>query len=225
MPSDELQAGPVAPTVEPNAIRTSLERFDFQEPMGFVEAIENVTGMLKDGSVHMMHPGYMGLFNPSAVFPGILADQIASSFNPQLAVWSHAPAAVEIERHTILAIGSLCGWGADKTAGHFTSGGAEANFTAVLMALTRVCPGFSDEGARAFSGQPRLYVSVESHLAWLQIAHRSGIGRGRRSAGADRWHRADGRRCARQYNPDGPASGRCSGVRRCNGRHDQCRHG
>ncbi len=174
---DKLQAGRVAPTVEPNAIRTSLERFDFQEPMGFVEAIENVTGMLKDGTVHMMHPGYMGLFNPSAVFPGILADQIASSFNPQLAVWSHAPAAVEIERHTILAIGGLCGWEADKIAGHFTSGGAEANFTGVLIALTRACSGYSDEGACAFSGQPRLYVSVESHLAWLQIAHRTGIGR------------------------------------------------
>ena len=107
---DELQAGPVDPTMQPHAIRTLLERFDFQKPMGFVVAIENVIGMLRDGTVHMMHPGYIGLFNPSVVFPGILADQIASSFNPQLAVWSHAPAAVEIERHTILAVGGLCGW-------------------------------------------------------------------------------------------------------------------
>ena len=174
---DELQQGPVAPPAELDAIRAELKRFDFHEPMNLVEATEYVTGMLKDGTVHMMHPGYMGLFNPSVVFPGILADQIAASLNPQLAVWSHAPVAVEIERHTILAIGGLCGWTADKTAGHFTSGGAEANYTGVLMALTRACPGFSDGGARAFSDQPRLYVSVESHLAWLQIAHRTGIGR------------------------------------------------
>ena len=55
--------------------------------------------------------------------------------------------------------------------------GAEANNTAVLMALTAACPAFSERGARAFAGWPRLYVSAESHLAWFKIAHQAGIGR------------------------------------------------
>jgi aromatic-L-amino-acid/L-tryptophan decarboxylase len=69
-------------------------------------------------------------------FPGIVADQITAAINPQLAVWSHAAVAVEIERHTINSVAGLLGWTADYAAGHFTTGGAEANYTAVLIALT-----------------------------------------------------------------------------------------
>jgi glutamate/tyrosine decarboxylase-like PLP-dependent enzyme len=32
-------------------------------------------------------------------------------------------------------------------------------------------------GSRAFSGQPVFYISRDSHLAWLKIAHQAGIGR------------------------------------------------
>ena len=174
---ETLQSGPVAPRSDPDALRARLERFDFREPLDPLEASRSAIDLLAHGTVHVMHPGYFGLFNPSVTFPAILADQITAHFNPQLAVWSHAPAAVEIERHVVEAIGGLAGWRPNETAGHFTSGGAEANYTAVLMALTAACPDFSESGGRAFGGQPRLYVSSESHLAWFKIAHQAGIGR------------------------------------------------
>ena len=174
---DDVQGGHVAPAVDPNSLREELRQYDFEEPIGLLEASNNVIELIKSGTVHMMHPGYFGLFNPSVVFPGILADQITAHLNPQLAVWSHAPAAVEIERHTIEAVGGLVGWNGNETAGHFTSGGAEANYTAVLSALTRASSQFSEVGARAFAGTPCIYVSAESHLAWLKIAHQAGIGR------------------------------------------------
>ena len=174
---ETLQSGPVAPRSDPDALRARLGRFDFREPLDPLEASRSAIDLLAHGTVHVMHPGYFGLFNPSVTFPSILADQITAHFNPQLAVWSHAPAAVEVERHVVEAIGGLAGWHPDEIAGHFTSGGAEANNTAVLMALTAACPGFAECGGRAFSGQPCLYVSSESHLAWFKIAHQAGIGR------------------------------------------------
>ena len=174
---ETLQSGPVAPRSDPDALRARLERFDFREPLDPLEASRSAIDLLAHGTVHTMHPGYFGLFNPSVTFPSILADQISAHFNPQLAVWSHAPAAVEIERHVVEAIGGLAGWRPDEIAGHFTSGGAEANHTAVLTALTAACPDFAECGGRAFAGQPRLYVSAESHLAWFKIAHQTGIGR------------------------------------------------
>ena len=64
-----------------------------------------------------------------------------------------------------------------ETAGHFTTGGAEANYTALICALTRANPDFAEAGARAFLGQPVVYISRESHLAWFKIAHQAGIGR------------------------------------------------
>ena len=174
---EAVQSGPVAPQVDQDALRERLKRFDFQKPLDLMDASQEAIDLLGHGMVHVMHPRYFGLFNPSVTFPSILADQITAHFNPQLAVWSHAPAAVEIERHTIEAIGGLVGWQPDQISGHFTTGGAEANFTAVLMALTGTCPDFAEYGGRAFAGQPRLYVSSESHLAWIRIAHHAGIGR------------------------------------------------
>ena len=174
---ETLQAGPIAPQAEPAAIRARLVRYDFRRPVPMADALADTCALLASANVHMMHPGYLGLFNPAVSFAGMLADQITATLNPQLAVWSHAPAAVEIERHTIAAIAGLAGWGPEQAAGHFTTGGAEANFTAVLLALTRCSPDFAEGGGRVLPGSPRLYVSAESHLAWLKIAHQAGLGR------------------------------------------------
>jgi len=161
---EDIARGPAAPIYSSAQIRRALAKFDFHTPMPVDDAATEVIGLLTRGTVHMMHPGYFGLFNPSVTFPGMVADQITAAINPQLAVWSHAAVAVEIERHTIDAVAGLLGWTADQAAGHFTTGGAEANYTAVLIALTRQFPEFGNTGARALSAQPRLY-------------HHAGIGR------------------------------------------------
>lgn len=152
-----------------------LAGFDFESARDLTDTIEWVIGSLSTGIVHMTHPGYMGLFNPHPTYPAECADRIAAAFNAQVCVYSHAPAAVEIEQHTIAMICARLGF--STPGGHFTSGGAEANETAVLCALTRACPEYGEKGVPAFSGSPTLYVSRESHLAWLKIAHAVGIGR------------------------------------------------
>ncbi|WP_282609512.1 pyridoxal-dependent decarboxylase [Pelagibius sp. Alg239-R121] len=135
-----------------------------------------VIDALDRGSVQMTHPGYMGLFNPAPTFAAECADRIASAFNPQICVHSHAPAAVEIEQHVINEVARRAGLPVGS-GGHFTSGGAEANSTAVLCALQAKCPNYSDRGLSEFTGPPTVYVSKESHLAWLKMAHAAGIGR------------------------------------------------
>jgi glutamate/tyrosine decarboxylase-like PLP-dependent enzyme len=124
----------------------------------------------------MTHPRYFGLFNPAPTFPAQCADRIVAAFNPQLATATTSPAAVEIEAHVINAVARRAGLPAE-TAGHFTTGGAEANYTALICALTAANEGFAATGARAFTGQPAFYISRESHLAWFKIAHQAGIGR------------------------------------------------
>lgn len=174
---DALPAGAVAPQCDPAQVRAAVDAFDFDRPMEIMAAARSITELLRGGMVHTMHPGCFGLFNPTVAFPGIVADLITAQLNPQLSVWSHAPAAVEMERRVIGEISALFGWPAAGSAGHFTSGGAEANHSALLLALTRAAPDFAALGARAFPGTPRAYASAESHLAWLKIAHAVGIGR------------------------------------------------
>ena len=169
-------SGSVTPRDDLHGFRDHLGGFDFAQPTPLAVVTDWVLEQLASGIVQVTHPGYMGLFNPSPAFPSECADRIAAALNPQNCVWSHAPVAVEIEAHVIAQIARRIGY-ADGAGGHFTSGGAEANATGLLCALTNAHPGFAENGVGVFTGPPRFYASAESHLAWLKIAHQSGIGR------------------------------------------------
>jgi aromatic-L-amino-acid/L-tryptophan decarboxylase len=171
-----IAAGKVTPTLNMAAFRAELAEYDFACPAALDRVLPWIMAQLEHGMVQITHPRYFGLFNPAPSFPAQCADRIAGAFNPQLASATTSPVPVEIEAHVIRAVAIRAGLGADA-AGHFTSGGSEANCTAVIAALTAADPGFARLGARCFSGQPVFYVSRESHLAWIKIAHEVGIGR------------------------------------------------
>ena len=95
--------------------------------------------------------------------------------------------------------------GLDPAAGfaNFTSGGQEANQTAVTAALTRAFPEFAERGVRALDGEPVLYVSAEAHHSFVKIAHQSGIGRDAvRHVDVDRRLRLDVDMLAREIAAD-----------------------
>lgn len=167
----------VSPTEEPSALRAAIESYDFSGTREPLATLEEVAGWLRRGIVHTSHPRYFGLFNPRPAFMGVLGDALAAVFNPQLAAATHAPAAVEIERHLVRYMAERLGLRVSSIAGSFTTGGAEANLSAVLLALTRGFPEVSEQGLRAIEGQLVFYASAESHLAWLKIAHATGLGR------------------------------------------------
>jgi glutamate/tyrosine decarboxylase-like PLP-dependent enzyme len=174
--AERVASGSVAPTVDRAVLRRSLTEFDFGVPHGLDELLSWTIGQLEHGVTQMTHPRYFGLFNPAPTFPAQCADRIVAAFNPQLATATTSPAAVEIEAHVIAQVARRAGLPAE-TVGHFTSGGAEANYTALVCALTAAHDGFAARGARVFAGQPTFYTSRESHLAWFKIAHQAGIGR------------------------------------------------
>jgi glutamate/tyrosine decarboxylase-like PLP-dependent enzyme len=168
--------GSVTPTLDPVCFRSQLASFDFREPRPLGDLLSWTIAQMEHGLVHVTHPHYFGLFNPAPTFPSQCADRIVAVFNPQLATSTTSPAAVEIEAHVIRSVAQRAGLPAEA-AGHFTTAGSEANYTALICALTRSHLGFATEGARAFDGPPVFYISRESHLAWLKIAHQAGIGR------------------------------------------------
>jgi len=171
-----VQSGSVTPTVEFEGFRRELAEFDFEAPGELGKALSWVIARLEHGVVHLTHPRYFGLFNPSPTFPAECADRIAGLFNPQLATWTTSPVAVEIEAHVIASALRRLRF-PESATGHFTTGGSEANYSALICALTRADAKFASEGARAFAGPPTFYVSRECHVAWFKIAHQAGIGR------------------------------------------------
>ncbi|MHC2145061.1 pyridoxal phosphate-dependent decarboxylase family protein [Pseudomonas sp. 210_17 TE3656] len=166
----------VNPSMSKADIAGVMSRYDFDGSHSAASVLKDVVGMMEQGMVHVTSPNYFGLFNPTTSFWGGIADFITALYNPQLAVWSHAPACVDIEEKLIRYLGLLAGFAPSHVGGAFTTGGAEANCTAMICALTRKVPGFAKQGLQSQASQPVFYISADSHLAWLKIALQSGLG-------------------------------------------------
>jgi glutamate/tyrosine decarboxylase-like PLP-dependent enzyme len=171
-----IQAGPVVPTVDMAVFRAELGAYDFEKPRPLQDLLRWTVERMEHGIVQMANPRYFGLFNPGPSFPAQCADRISGLFNPQLASSGSSPVPVELERHVVRAIARRAAFG-DEATGHFATGGSEANYTALLCALTGAHPGFAADGARAFAGPVKLYTSRDCHIAWLKVVHQAGVGR------------------------------------------------
>jgi glutamate/tyrosine decarboxylase-like PLP-dependent enzyme len=171
-----IQAGRVTPTIDMAAFREELKTYDFGKPRPLEDMLRWTLERMEHGIVQMANPRYFGLFNPGASFPAQCADRIAGLFNPQLASSGSSPVPEELERHVIRAVAQRAALG-DEATGHFATGGSEANYTALLSALTGADPKFASDGARAFAGPVKFYTSRDCHIAWLKVAHQAGVGR------------------------------------------------
>src|SRR2546421_3640499 len=174
---DVIAAGPIVPRVTPEEIRRDLaSRYDFTKPLALADVVADVERMLQNWQVHVTHPRYFGLFNPSVTLASIVADTLVAMYNPQLATWRTSPAANEIERHTLAWLAGKVGLPADSAAS-FTSGGAEANLSAVVVALTPAFPDYGERGPAAPPAPPAVYLTAEAHHSFSKIAHMTRLGR------------------------------------------------
>ena len=173
----DLASGPIVPKVAPQEIRDHLgKQYDFATPLPLDEVIADVERMLRAWQVQITHPRYLGLFNPSVTPASVIADTLVAMYNPQLATWRTSPAANEIERHTLMWLARKFGLPSTAIAS-FTSGGAEANLSAVIVALTKAFPGYGEGGVGGLPAAPTIYLTGEAHHTFNKIAHMTGVGR------------------------------------------------
>jgi aromatic-L-amino-acid/L-tryptophan decarboxylase len=167
---------PVAPPSLPEEVRAFVEAVDFERPLAPEAALEHLAEGLRRHQVHTSHPRYFGLFNPAPTTMGVAADALVAAFNPQMATWSHGPMGCEVERYLMRALGERFGYERAIVEGTFCSGGAEANHTALAVALAATFPALARDGLRALPAQPVLYVSREGHHSIHKAARVSGLG-------------------------------------------------
>ncbi len=198
-----IRSGPVYPQVSPEQIRQHLHaRYSFARAGSLEEITSDVEDMLRRWQVQVTHPRYFGLFNPSVTVASVVADTLVALYNPQLASWRTSPEANEIERYTLDWIAGKFGLPVNTFA-NFTTGGAEANLTAVLVALTHAFPQYGERGLRCLDCQPVLYLSEEAHHSFTKIAHMTGLGRqALRTVPADNALRMDIAALQRQVEED-----------------------
>jgi glutamate/tyrosine decarboxylase-like PLP-dependent enzyme len=144
-----------------------------EDPM---RVLNDVFGEMVDKGFHISSANYFGLMNPTPTYMGFLGEALVAALNPQLATLARSQWASKIELETVRWIAERVGWGAEF-GGTFTSGGNEANFSGLALALTARFPDAVEEGVASIGGRPVVYASTESHHSLDKSAGLLGIGR------------------------------------------------
>src|SRR5262250_2573720 len=130
-----------------------------QDPMA---AFDEISREMIDKGFHVPAANYFGLMNPTPTYMGFLAEALVAALNPQLATLARSQIASKIEIETLRWIGERVGWPCPFN-GTFTSGGNEANFSGLALALAWKFPQAIENGVATIGGQPAVYASAESH--------------------------------------------------------------
>src|SRR5579864_620589 len=140
------------------------------------KVLDEVFREMVDKGFHVPSGNYFGLMNPTPTYVGVMAEALVAALNPQLATVKRSQLASKIEHETIRWIGERVGWPGEFN-GTFTTGGNEANFSGLALALASKFPTAIEEGVATIQGQPVAYASAESHHSLDKSAGLLGIGR------------------------------------------------
>ncbi|MES2222103.1 MAG: pyridoxal-dependent decarboxylase [Acidobacteriota bacterium] len=139
--------------------------------------LDDICSQMIDQGFHVPSANYFGLTNPTPTYIAVLAEALVAALNPQLASLARSQLASRIEQQTLGWIGERVGWHENQFGGTFTSGGTEANLSALAIALTWRYPQVADNGLVGFGKQPTVYASSEAHHSLEKSLGLLGLGR------------------------------------------------
>lgn len=140
------------------------------------KVLDEICGELIEKGFHVPSANYFGLMNPTPSYAAVLAEALVAALNPQLASLARSQYASKIEAETVRWIGERVGW-PGEFSGTFTSGGNEANFSGLALALASAFPDAIENGIASAGGPPVAYASSEAHHSLDKSAGLLGIGR------------------------------------------------
>jgi glutamate/tyrosine decarboxylase-like PLP-dependent enzyme len=150
--------------------------------------LDEICTEMVDKGFHVPSANYFGLMNPTPTYMAVLAEALVAALNPQLATLARSQLASKIESETVRWIAERVGWckvtGNEKPCegktgcdGTFTSGGNEANFSALALALAAHFPHSIEEGVSLIGARAIVYASSESHHSLDKSVGLLGLGR------------------------------------------------
>ncbi len=169
---------PTRPVQLPAEQRTFGELSDAMPEFGEDAAVvlDDICREIIDKGFHVPSANYFGLMNPTPTYMAVLAEALVAAVNPQLATLARSQLASKIEHETVRWIAERVGWN-NGSGGTFTSGGNEANFSGLALALAAHFPQSVNDGVASIGARPLLYASAESHHSLDKSAGLLGIGR------------------------------------------------
>src|SRR5712692_9404378 len=116
------------------------------------KVLEEICREMVDQGFHVPSANYFGLMNPTPTYVGVMAEALVAALNPQLATVKRSQLASKIEHETVRWIGERVGWPGEFN-GTFTTGGNEANFSGLALALASKFPKAVEEGVASIGAQ------------------------------------------------------------------------
>ena len=157
----------IEPPISPELLATLT--IDLPEDgIDVVDALDEAAEAL-DQSLAQARPRYLAYIGSSGLEIGALADLLAHSYDPNLAL--HAGAATLIETQTLRWTAEFIGY--PLAGGSFTSGGTVSNVTALSAARERAVPGSRRSGTPASAVA---YCSADAHYSIVRAIELLGIG-------------------------------------------------
>lgn len=136
--------------------------------------LDEAATLLFEHSTLSSHPRFHAYITASPAPIGVLAELLAATLNANVALWSAAPMASEIEAQTLRWLAELVGYPAGS-GGLLTSGGNAANAIALQLALRARLPRLAEQGLAG--ARLAVYASEQAH-GWLRKAvEQAGLGR------------------------------------------------
>ncbi len=175
----------------PRSAEELARRFDEELPRDgrpVAEIIERLEREVLADANKYYHPMYMG-HQTSAPLPiGVWMESVIGALNQSLAVWEMSPTATMIEHQIVRWLSQLAGYG-EGAGGTLTSGGTEANFTAMLAARNLAVPGAWEDGIGA--DPPFVVYGEHAHYAVTRAIGQLGMGRRKGISIASREYKID----------------------------------
>lgn len=159
------------PALEDLNWRAPLPQTPTLSPRGLMDKLRD--DILPAGlAIH--HPRNLGHQVATPLPVAALCDLVAAFTNQAMAVYETGPAATMIERQVIRWLGDLVGW--DNAEGVLTSGGAQANLTALLAARQHAAGWDVWEQGVAAGPALRILTSEHAHYSIARAAGIMGLG-------------------------------------------------
>ncbi|MFM8531588.1 MAG: pyridoxal phosphate-dependent decarboxylase family protein [Ilumatobacteraceae bacterium] len=157
--------------IEPPISPKLLATLDLPLPEAGIDVVEALGEAAEalDQSLAQSRPRYLAYIGSSGLEIGALADLLAHSYDPYLAL--HAGAATLIEAQALRWTAEFVGFPA--AGGSFTSGGTVSNVTALAAARERAVPGSRKRGTPPGAV---VYCSSDAHYSNVRAVELLGIG-------------------------------------------------
>ena len=186
--STRLGQGQVSTPRSPEEL---ARRFDEEFPVEGRPVTEIITRLERDVLVDAnkyFHPMYMGHQTSAPLAAGVWMESVIGALNQSLAVSEMSPTGTAIEHQVIKWLSRLAGYD-EGAGGTLTSGGTEANFTAMLAARNSALPDAWEEGVG--SDPPFVVYGEHAHYAVTRAIGQLGLGKRRGVPIASRNYKMD----------------------------------